>query len=97
MIKKLNMKTTVIATTTVAIIVNFLAVDVFASTDADYSFRLTSDWHDCQQIGAAYQEVYAFETDTAFMSISAKKTTLIFTQEKPNKVTIAPSLFLRIS
>ena len=81
MIKKLNMKTTVIITTTVTIIVNFIAADVFASTDADYSFRLTSDWHDCQQIGAAYQEVYAFETDSFYVNICQKDNAYFYSGE----------------
>ncbi len=81
MIKKSNIKTTVIATTTVTIIINFIAADVLASTDADYSFRLTSDWHDCQQIGTAYQEVYAFETDSFYVNICQKGNAYFYSGE----------------
>ncbi len=65
---------------TVSITIHFLAMpsassaiaDVWASSDADYTFITTSDWHTCQQIGAAYQEVYAFETTSFYINICQK-------------------------
>ncbi len=46
--------------------------DVSASSDADYSFMISSDWHNCQQINSAYQEVYAFETASFYINICQK-------------------------
>lgn len=40
-----------------------------ASTDADYDFVISTDWHSCQQINSAYQEVYAFETASFYINI----------------------------
>jgi len=45
---------------------------VFASSDADYSFIISADWHNCQQINSAYQEVYAFETASFYINICQK-------------------------
>lgn len=42
---------------------------VHASSDADYSFLIDSDWHNCQQISNNYQEVYAFETRSFYINI----------------------------
>ena len=58
---------------TITITIHFLAIaDVWASSDADYTFITTSDWHTCQQIGTAYQEVYAFETTSFYINICQK-------------------------
>ena len=46
--------------------------DVRASSDADYSFLIDSDWHSCQQINPDYQEVYAFETNSFYVNICQK-------------------------
>jgi len=68
-----NMKTKVFATASIAVLVNVIAISATnASTDADYSFGLTSDWHDCQSLGVMYQEVYAFETDSFYINICQK-------------------------
>jgi uncharacterized protein (UPF0297 family) len=39
------------------------------TSGADYLFITTSDWHDCQQIGREYREVYAFETASFYVNI----------------------------
>lgn len=76
------MKTTVMATATITIIANSLAIaDVFASTDADYTFTLASDWHNCQRIGTSYQEVYAFETDSFYINICQKDDAYFYSGE----------------
>lgn len=36
---------------------------------ADYLFITTSDWHNCQEIGREYREVYAFETASFYVNI----------------------------
>lgn len=46
--------------------------DTLASEDADYTFLITSDWRNCSQISAAYQEVYAFETANFYINICQK-------------------------
>lgn len=40
-----------------------------SSSDADYSFRVSQDWYNCQQIGAEYQEILAFETANFYVNI----------------------------
>ncbi|HEY9769860.1 MAG TPA: hypothetical protein V6C71_15430 [Coleofasciculaceae cyanobacterium] len=67
---------------TVSITIHFLAIaDVWASSDADYTFITTSDWHTCQQIGAAYQEVYAFETTSFYINICQKERDYFYSGE----------------
>jgi hypothetical protein len=46
--------------------------DTLVSSDADYSFVLTSDWRHCQQTGGEYQEIYAFETPSFYVNICKK-------------------------
>ena len=64
------------------VIINSMAIaDVLASTDADYTFNLTLDWHNCQQISSAYREVYAFETDSFYINICQKGNTYFYSSE----------------
>lgn len=55
----------------VILVVNLVgeAVEVSASSDADYSFIIDSDWHTCQQLNPEYQDVYAFETPSYHINI----------------------------
>ena len=80
---KSNMKTTVLATALITIPVNGIAMisATYASTDADYSFMLTSDWHDCERLGVKYQEVYAFETDSFYINICQKDNVYFYSGE----------------
>ncbi|MGB5713379.1 MAG: hypothetical protein WBM44_21025 [Waterburya sp.] len=55
--------------------------DVSASSDADYSFMISSDWHNCQQINSAYQEVYAFETASFYVNICQKDDVYFYSGE----------------
>lgn len=48
-----------------------VVADVQAS-DADYSFLIDSDWHNCQEISPDYQQVYAFETTSFYVNICQK-------------------------
>lgn len=67
------MKTKVLATASISLLVNVIAISAtYASNDADYSFMLNSDWHDCQSLGLEYHEVYAFETDSFYINICQK-------------------------
>lgn len=76
------MKTKVITTATVILIFNSMAIaDILASTDADYSFMTTLDWHNCQQIGTEYREVYAFETNSFFINICQKDDSYFYSVE----------------
>lgn len=54
---------------------------VFASSDADYSFMISSDWHNCQQINSDYQEVYAFETASFYINICQKEDLYFYSGE----------------
>lgn len=57
----------------VTIVFHFGTVSpVSGSSDADYSFVTSSDWHNCQQINSDYQEVYAFETASFYINICQK-------------------------
>ena len=79
---KSSMKTRVISTATITIIVNLIAIaDVCASTDADYTFMITSDWHNCQRISSEYQEIYAFETDSFYVNICQKDDVYFYSGE----------------
>ncbi|MEM7758220.1 MAG: hypothetical protein AAF298_08860, partial [Cyanobacteria bacterium P01_A01_bin.40] len=67
----------------IIIVVN-LVVDstrVLASSDADYSFIIDSDWHNCQQINSDYQEVYAFETGSFYINICQKDNVYFYSGE----------------
>lgn len=66
--------TTVFKTKAIAILILYLGIidSAVASSDADYSFVMTSDWHDCQQIDPDYQAVYAFETASFYVNICQK-------------------------
>ena len=76
------MKITVLATISIAVLVNGALIEAtHASTDADYSFVLTSEWHDCQRLGVNYQEVYAFETDSFFINICQKDNVYFYSGE----------------
>jgi len=55
--------------------------DVQASSDADYSFLIDSDWHNCQQINTDYQEVYAFETSSFYINICQKDNAYFYSGE----------------
>ena len=39
---------------------------------ADYSFQVSEDWRNCQQIGEQYQEVSSFETANFYVNICSK-------------------------
>lgn len=68
-----NIKKKILATASISLLVNGIAISAtYASTDADYSFVLNSDWHDCHSLGLKYQEVYAFETDSFYINICQK-------------------------
>jgi len=63
-----------------------------ASSDADYNFVINSDWHNCQQIDADYQEVYAFETDSFYVNICARDGLYFYSGQA--KQTDANSIFI---
>ncbi|MGL6344385.1 MAG: hypothetical protein ACRC80_35210 [Waterburya sp.] len=54
---------------------------LLVSADADYSFLVTSDWYSCQQLGAEYQEVYAFETTSFYINICQKDNVYFYSGE----------------
>ena len=59
-----------VATANITTITNYPAIaDTVNTSGTDYIFLITSDWHNCQQIGAAYQEVHAFETPSFYVNI----------------------------
>jgi len=58
---------------------------VRASSDADYSFLIDSDWHNCQQISIDYQEVYAFETDSFYVNICSQDNLYFYSGEAKQK------------
>ena len=87
------MKITVLTTALITILINGTAIEVtHASTDADYSFILTSDWHDCQRLGIKYQEVYAFETDSFYVNICQKDNVYFYSGE--SKQSDSSSIFI---
>ena len=55
--------------------------NVQASSDADYSFLIDSDWHNCQEINPDYQEVYAFETTSFYVNICQKDDVYFYSGE----------------
>lgn len=71
MVETLNPRRIFISTIAVTILAS-LAAEARASSDGDYNFAIASEWHDCQQIGSAYQAVYAFETATSYVNICQK-------------------------
>ena len=64
---------------TIAICLGAVA-DVQAS-DADYSFLIDSDWHNCQEISPDYEAVYAFETDSFYVNICQKDDAYFYSGE----------------
>lgn len=64
-----------------------ISSNVWASSDADYSFLINSDWHSCQQISTDYQEVYAFETDSFYVNICQKNNLYFYSGEAKQKDT----------
>ncbi|GAB4541758.1 MAG: hypothetical protein Tsb0014_33910 [Pleurocapsa sp.] len=59
-----------VATANITTIISHPAIaDTITASKTDYIFLVTPDWHNCQQIGAAYQEVYAFETPNFYVNI----------------------------
>lgn len=74
--------------------------DVSASSDADYSFMISSDWHNCQQINSDYQEVYAFETASFYINICQKDDLYFYSGEakqsdKPEEIlSLRNSIFI---
>jgi hypothetical protein len=64
--------TSLIAVSPLAVVEFEAYADTLVSSDADYSFMLTSDWRHCQQTGGEYQEVYAFETPSFYVNICKK-------------------------
>ena len=55
--------------------------DTRASSDADYTFLVTSDWRNCAQISADYQEVFAFETVNFHINICQKEDLYFYSGE----------------
>ncbi|MEM8720942.1 MAG: hypothetical protein AAGE84_16870 [Cyanobacteria bacterium P01_G01_bin.39] len=55
--------------------------NVSATSDPDYSFVISSDWHTCQQINAEYEEVYAFETASFYINICQKDDVYFYSGE----------------
>lgn len=51
------------------------------ASSADYLFMVTSDWHNCQELGAEYLEVYAFETASFYVNICQKGDRYFFSSE----------------
>lgn len=70
--KSLVTSTATFASMTTVILSLVIESNAFASSDADYSFTIASDWQDCQQIGTDYQAVYAFETASFYVNICQK-------------------------
>ena len=73
---EINHKTKIKWATTVAgaiatIVYQSAIVEVLASSDTDYNFAISSE-RNCQQMGAEYQEVYAFETTDFYVNICQK-------------------------
>lgn len=56
----------------ITIVINLGAITNVQASDADYSFLIDSDWHNCQEISPDYQEVYAFETTSFYVNICQK-------------------------
>ncbi|MEM9507176.1 MAG: hypothetical protein AAGA16_05735 [Cyanobacteria bacterium P01_E01_bin.35] len=84
MIKKLDNSIKLNYAAVGIIIVVNLVVDntsVLASSDAEYSFIIDSDWHNCQQINSEYQEVYAFETASFYINICQKDNVYFYSGE----------------
>ena len=52
-----------------------------ASSEADYTFLVTSDWRNCSQISADYQEVFAFETLNYHVNICQKDNLYFYSGE----------------
>ena len=83
--KKLSMKWREIYQ--VGVILVFIASPLEAiasnltSSDADYSFAISSDWQDCQQVGSDYQAVYAFETPSFYVNICQKEDAFFYLGE----------------
>ena len=84
----------------IAIIQPLAIADAFASSDADYNFRMTSDWQDCQQIGTEYNAVYAFETASFYINICQKDSAYFYLGEakqsdkSDRKASLHSSIFL---
>jgi hypothetical protein len=55
--------------------------DTISSSDADYSFVLTSDWRHCQHTGDRYKEIYAFETPSFYVNICQKDNLYFYSGE----------------
>ncbi len=51
------------------------------ASGADYLFMVTSDWHNCKEIGTEYQEVYAFETISFYVNICQKGDRYFYSSE----------------
>jgi hypothetical protein len=59
-----------VAAANIITIISYSAIaETITASETDYIFLVTPDWHDCQQIGEAYQEVYAFETPNFYVNI----------------------------
>ena len=65
----------------VTIMIYLGAVSNVQASDADYSFLIDSDWHNCQEISQNYQEVYAFETASFYVNICQKGNTYFYSGE----------------
>lgn len=52
-----------------AVAIDFTRADTVSASSADYSFLVTADWRNCNQMGIDYAEVYAFETPSYYINI----------------------------
>lgn len=62
-------------------VVGLGAISDASASDADYSFVVSPDWHNCQQINSDYQEVYAFETASFYVNICQKDNLYFYSGE----------------
>lgn len=81
----IKIDSSVVAGITTMVIYLAAIADVRASSDADYSFVIDSDWHNCQQISTDYQEVYAFETPSFYVNICQKDEAYFYSGEAKQK------------
>lgn len=65
---------TVITVSLVTLTSNLLRAETSPTVahSADYSFQISQDWRNCQEIGEQYQEVSSFETANFYVNICSK-------------------------
>ncbi len=67
--------------TLITVAVNPGIAQIVSTSDADHSFRLNHNGHNCQQIDTQYQETYSFETLNFYINICAKGDRYFYTGE----------------